>query len=159
MFWQHQKMGFEFPKYIVRNLITPITFRRGAMPRPLYCLWIKREELLLVYSLFKHRDVFPPNLRKCLQSIPDQMQMHHRGLLWENDIRRRDNDNCHRRGPGTPSHHSAGIVDIAMEDMNIQITMRTMGQMTHGGRGLSVTGLVIMIMVCTRGHSPHPATC
>ena len=54
------------------------------------------------------------------------MQMHHRGLLWEDDILRRDDDNCHRKkARGLPSHHSAGIVDIAT-DMNIQITMRTM---------------------------------
>ena len=55
---------------------------------------------------------------------------------------------------GLPSHHSAGIVDIPMkiggEDMNIQITMRTMGQMTRGGRGL-VTRLVIMTSVCSPG--------
>ena len=66
-----------------------------------------------------------------LVPIGDRMQMHDRGLLWENDIRRRDDDNCHRKMVrGLPSHHSDEIVDIATdrEDMNIQITMRTMRQ-------------------------------
>ena len=109
-------------------------------------------------ALYRHWDVFgfpaKSQRTKSLQSILYRMQMHQCGLLWEIDIRRQDDGNCHRKkARGLPSHHSDEIVDIATdrEDMNIQITMRTMRPVTPGGLLAVTRPLMIMIMVCTRG--------
>ena len=76
-------------------LICSLKLLRGedqCPPDHEHCLL--RGELLLVTAPSSLQTqsslVFPPNLRQCLQFILDRMQMHHRWLLWENDIRRRD---------------------------------------------------------------------
>ena len=93
-----------------------------AMPWPLYTRH-RATGHRLELSLFRHFDAFSFS-RQISNNVYNQFTSRRIylkckcivALLWENDIMiRRDNDNCHRKGPGAPSHHSDGIVDIAME--------------------------------------------